>query len=127
MVSEQQIQAVADRIRKAAPDSTIILFGSHARGDAGEHSDVDLLVIEPVVDSRHGEIVRLSDAVDSLDVPTDILVVSAAVYEEWADEPGTVIREAAREGRALHAATAAASLTPWPRQWKPPAGTPEPL
>lgn len=107
MVSEQQIQAVADRIREAAPDSTIILFGSHARGDAGEHSDVDLLVIEPVVDSRHGEIVRLSDAVDSLDVPTDILVVSTATYEEWADEPGTVIHEAAREGRVLHAATQA--------------------
>jgi len=36
-------------------------------------------------------------------VPADILVVSAEVFDEWADESGTVIYEAARDGRVLYA------------------------
>ena len=36
----------------AAPDAQVILFGSHARGEAGPHSDADFLVIEPEVDDE---------------------------------------------------------------------------
>ena len=36
-----------------------MLFGSYARGDAREDSDLDLLVIEPRVDDRAKEMVRL--------------------------------------------------------------------
>ena len=106
MISEEQIQAVAERLRQAAPDATIILFGSHARGDPREDSDLDFLVVEPRVESRHAEMVRLSDEIRPLRVPSDIMVVSAEVYEEWANEPGTVIHEAAREGRVLYAPAA---------------------
>ena len=37
----------------------MILFGSHARGEADEGSDFDFLVIERQVDDRFGEMVRL--------------------------------------------------------------------
>lgn len=32
-------------IRRAVPDADVILYGSRARGDAGEHSDYDILVL----------------------------------------------------------------------------------
>lgn len=35
----------------------VILFGSSARGDANEDSDVDVLVIAPVLDARAEEII----------------------------------------------------------------------
>lgn len=64
MISEAQIQAVAERLRQTAPDATIILFGSHARGEAREGSDLDILVVKPVVDSRHAR--RLSEVLQRL-------------------------------------------------------------
>jgi predicted nucleotidyltransferase len=40
----------------------VILFGSHARGEAGEHSDLDFLVIEPEVEDWGRESARLHRA-----------------------------------------------------------------
>jgi len=102
MASEATIRAVTERLSRAAPDATIILFGSHARGDAREDSDIDILVVEPVVKSRFDESVRLTDQLDDMDVPVDILVTSRATFTKWADEPCTIMHEAARAGRVLY-------------------------
>lgn len=56
----------------------VILFGSHARGDASVGSDLDFLVIEPEVQDRHAEMVRLRRAVHYLRRPIDVLVFSEA-------------------------------------------------
>lgn len=103
-VSESDLQAVVDRLRAAAPDATLVLFGSHARGEAREDSDLDILVIETEARGRRAEMVRLTRALRGLGVPVDIVVVSAADYAEWSGEPGTVMHEAAVGGRVLHAA-----------------------
>jgi len=102
MATEAQIQAIVERLRDAAPDSTIILFGSHARGGTREGSDLDLLVVQPVVASRHAEIARLTSHVRDLDVTVDILVTSAATFAKWAGESCTVYHEAAHHGRVLY-------------------------
>jgi uncharacterized protein len=96
-------EAVA-RLSKAAPQATIILFGSQARGDAREDGDLDLLVIEPNVTNRRREMVRLTDVLRPLRLPVDFLVVSRQTFQEWADTPGTVIYQAAKEGKVLRAA-----------------------
>ena len=41
----RQVRSLADCIAKEIGPRRIILFGSHARGQAGSDSDVDLLVI----------------------------------------------------------------------------------
>lgn len=91
-------------LRAAAPDATIVLFGSRARGDERADSDVDLLVVEPRVRSRHREMVRLTDVLRPLRLRVDVLVVSRRLFQEWADVPGTVIYQAIKEGKVLHAA-----------------------
>ncbi len=98
------IEKAANLLLDAAPaGSRVILFGSHARGDARPDSDLDFLVIEPKVVDHRREMVRLDEALEPLDVPTDVLVTSEAIFDAWQDTPGTVLYEAAKEGRVFDA------------------------
>jgi predicted nucleotidyltransferase len=83
------------------PESKVILFGSRGRGDATADSDFDFLVIEPSVESKLEEMVRLRDALDPLPVAADVIVATRAYVEEWGDVPGTMLHDALREGRVL--------------------------
>jgi len=76
---------------------------SHARGDAGPHSDLDFLVIEPIVEAGGEESVRLRRTLRGLGIAADILVVSEREAEEWRDVRGSVIHAALSEGRELAA------------------------
>jgi predicted nucleotidyltransferase len=103
MISEEMIQRAVDLLKSAAAPCRIILFGSYARGDAHENSDLDFLVVEPVVTARRREMVRLSEVLRPLRVPADVLVASERVFNEWRTIPGTVLYEAHKEGRVLYA------------------------
>ncbi len=103
MIDEATINRAVDLLRRAAPASTIIVFGSCARGEVTDDSDLDVLVVEPTVTSRHEEMVRLSDALRPLRIPVDVLVASKETFEYWADTPTTIYYEVAREGRTFHA------------------------
>jgi len=39
------LQRCKKAIRQAVPDADVVLYGSRARGDAGEYSDYDILII----------------------------------------------------------------------------------
>jgi predicted nucleotidyltransferase len=92
------------RLLAAAPAGTrVILFGSHARGEAGKHSDLDFLVIEPSVESWGHESARLRRELNDLEVWADIIVVSQESVREWRDVYGHVIHSALSEGRELAA------------------------
>jgi hypothetical protein len=62
------------------------------------------MVIEEVVSDRVGEMVRLNRLLRSLDIPVDLLVVSAEKFNYWRDTPGNVYFEAATEGEVLYEA-----------------------
>lgn len=94
---------VADRIVERCDASRVVLFGSVARGDDGPDSDIDLLVVMPIIGRRHDTSVRVLNELRDLPVPVDITVVDPAHLDEEASVPG-VVRAAMREGRVLVAA-----------------------
>jgi predicted nucleotidyltransferase len=83
------------------PDK-IILFGSHARGDARPDSDVDLLVVMPVEGSKRQKATEIDMALADRSVPLDLLVVTPEDFERGRSEVGSVLRPAALEGRVLY-------------------------
>ena len=104
MFSDAVIQEAGRRLLAAAPArSRAILFGSHARGEAGKHSDLDFLVIEPSVTDVVEETYRLRCTLRGLDVFADIVLVSEDEVKAWGDEYGTIIHAALSEGRPLAA------------------------
>ena len=103
LISENTLQEAACRLHEAAPGATVILFGSYARGDFGPDSDADFLVIEPDLQSKHAEMIRLRDVLRPMRIPVDIVVASESAFNEWAETPGTLYYEARREGRVLDA------------------------
>jgi predicted nucleotidyltransferase len=104
MFDDAVIQEAGRRLLEAAPArSRVILFGSHARGEAGKHSDLDFLVIEPSVADVVEETYRLRCALRGLDVFADIVLVSEDEVNAWGDVYGTIIHAALGEGRPLAA------------------------
>lgn len=79
----------------------MVLFGSHARGDAKEGSDVDFLVIEEGFDNKLEEMGRLRQAVPDLGAPVDVLVVSRSDAERCRHAAGSIVRHALAEGRVV--------------------------
>ena len=79
----------------------MVLFGSHARGDADRGSDVDLLVIEPEVEDAAKESVRLHRTLRGLSIPIDVVVVDEVTAVRWRAVRGTLVERAYREGRVL--------------------------
>lgn len=99
---EAVIREMVQRIVAGFDPEKIILFGSHARGDAGPDSDVDLLVIKPVKGSRREERVRIGAALNGMGVAKDVVVATPEDIQRRGNLVGTVLRPALREGRVLY-------------------------
>jgi UTP:GlnB (protein PII) uridylyltransferase len=49
MIDDATIARAAGLLQKAAPEALLILIGSYARRNPNEHSDLDLLVVKPLI------------------------------------------------------------------------------
>ncbi len=99
---DQMVQAI---VAEVDPEQ-VILFGSRARGDAREDSDVDLIVVEAEpfgkTRSRRLEAARVYEAVAGFDALTDILIYSRDEVDHWRDSVNHVLARALREGTVLY-------------------------
>ncbi len=98
----QEIQEMVDRIVQEFDPQRIILFGSHARGDAGWDSDVDFLVVMPVEGSRRKKTTEIDRALADRKLPVDLIVVTPEHFERYRNVVGTIIYPACREGKVLY-------------------------
>ncbi len=106
-MDEKLIAAMADAIVNEIHPDEIVLFGSHARGDAQSGSDFDLLVVLP--DSEEALRYRrritgnLYRSLAAYPVAKDILVYTRGEVEHWRRVSGHVVATGLREGRRLYA------------------------
>ena len=105
-VSDEVIDRMAREIVREVDPQRILLFGSWARGEGNEHSDVDFLVVEREPfgrdRSRRQEAVRIWRCLSRFRVPTDVLVYSSSEVAQWRQSRSHVIATALREGKVLY-------------------------
>ena len=93
---------MVDRIVEQFQPVRILLFGSRARGDARESSDVDLLVVMNSVPNKHQTTVEIRRSLKDLPISKDIVVATPEEINRQKRMVGTVIRAATREGVVVY-------------------------
>jgi predicted nucleotidyltransferase len=96
------IAEMVRRIAEGFAPEKIILFGSHARGDATKDSDVDLLVLFREVEEPHQRAAEMYSALIGCRLSKDIVVSTTARFERYRNVVNTVYWPAAREGKIVY-------------------------
>ena len=96
------ISIMTERIVRDFDPLQIILFGSQARGDADEQSDIDLLVVFSEITDKRKTALDIRVALADLPVAKDILVSTPEELERNRPRIGSVLRYAQREGKVLY-------------------------
>ena len=103
MISRQTIDEMVKKIAQRFNPERIILFGSYARGEATEDSDLDLLVVSQSPGPRgrrSAPIIRL--LAEEYDLPVDIIVRTPEGVSLWGDVRGSFANTALTEGVTLY-------------------------
>ena len=101
--AQAHIDRLVERIVRKFHPEQVILFGSHARGEAGPDSNIDLLVIMPVEGSVCDKRLEIRRALPDLPVPVDVVVTTPEDFAWRKDVVGTIEWPATREGKVLYA------------------------
>ncbi|MGH7231288.1 MAG: nucleotidyltransferase domain-containing protein [Nitrospiraceae bacterium] len=99
---QDEIREIVHRIVSRFNPEKIILFGSHARGNAGPDSDVDLLIVMDVIGSKRQTATAIDMALLGIDLPVDVIVLKPEEVERNRHMMGTIVYPALREGKVLY-------------------------
>ena len=99
------LQEVATSIKTVHPDSTVILFGSYARGEQQVDSDLDICILVPELTYRRADMeIDAACAIrEGFPLPMDILLYTHDEFEEKAKKKFLVQHQIKNEGIVLSA------------------------
>lgn len=102
MIMSDILSDMTTRIINNFKPSQIILFGSHARGNAHQYSDIDLLVVLPVVDNKRKAAIEIRRLLADLPVSKDIIVTTQEEINKRGNIIGSVLKSAIKEGKVIY-------------------------
>ena len=101
-ISADTIDEIVQCLMAYQPEK-IILFGSAARGDTDEYSDVDLIVIKDTDQRFVQRLVETARLISrNISVNVDVLVYTPAELSAMLEEGRPFIEQALKEGKVLY-------------------------
>jgi predicted nucleotidyltransferase len=94
-----ELDRILNRLKKDPSVHLVLLFGSLARGDARDHSDIDLIVVK---ETEKRFLDRLDEFYDDAREAMDVLVYTPQEFEEMKERP--FVKRALKEGKILYEA-----------------------
>ncbi len=94
-----ELERILNRLKIDPSVRLVLLFGSLARGDARDHSDIDLIVVK---ETEKRFLDRLDEFYDDAREAMDILVYTPQEFEEMKQRP--FVKRALQEGKILYEA-----------------------
>ena len=95
-----KIDIAMQKLLSVMDPTKVILFGSAARGEASEDSDIDLLIVSETDDTVE-ESIRARLAIGVIGAPVDILVYTPEEFSERSKDRHSVVYNAINEGMVL--------------------------
>lgn len=102
MLAQEDIEKIVSTIAAHYRPEKIILFGSYARGNATEESDLDLLVIKETGLPRHKRAREIHKLFNPYPAPMDILVYSPDEIEKWRSVKASFVFQALEHGVVVY-------------------------
>ena len=102
MVGQHDIETVAARLGEAAGAVQVILFGSHARGEAQNASDVDLMIVAESDLPRFKRSRALYSLLRPYPFPMDLVVYTPEEVERGKQSPLSFVSTVLREGKTVY-------------------------
>ena len=102
MIQQQDIEMVAARLAEAAGAEQVILFGSHARGEAHDTSDVDLMIVAESNLPRFKRSRVLYSLLRPYPFPMDLIVYTPEEVERGKQSPLSFVSNVLREGKTVY-------------------------
>ncbi len=102
MIGTEQIAEIIDRIVQELAPEKIILFGSHARGDAREDSDVDLLVVAETALPLRDRFPAVRRLLADFPAAFDVFWKTPDEYHRWRNMVNHVVYFAEKYGRVVY-------------------------
>jgi predicted nucleotidyltransferase len=96
------LSEVIDRIAQKFHPEKIILFGSWARGDAHQESDLDLLVVLSTVEHKRRTAIEILRVLNGLPISKDVIVTTPQEIEARGKIIGYILRPALEEGKVVY-------------------------
>lgn len=112
MLTEDLKKQLVERLKEIAPYK-IILFGSHAYGEPGPESDVDLLVVteDDFLPKNFAEknaiYLRVANTITEIEktIPVDLIVHTKAMHKKFFEMGSMFSRKIAADGKVLYEKT----------------------
>ena len=104
MINIDEIKPLIVEKLKHLNPKKIILFGSYAYGKPTQESDLDILVVEDSFENKLQEKRKIREALQSIKVPKDILLVNNEYYESHSDKNwiNTALYDARHKGIVIY-------------------------